>query len=610
MVVDVLTQQIEIILAEMGVSGVPVDIQMVADARHGDYTTNVALRLAKSLKQSPMAIALQVKEKLEAHILAAKAKALNQTTTQKDQKDHHTDAGIDRLQDIESVSVAAPGFLNVTVTEAMLSSQIYRVLKEKERFGTSQKRVPLSLGTEVNGDAHRIMVEFAHPNTHKAFHIGHLRNITTGESVVRLLEATGHEVIRVNYQGDVGMHIAKCLWAMTHISECDPSTVENASIHEKVSFLGKAYAAGSTRYESDTTVKEQTGVINKQIYAKDPAIYPLYQKTRQWSLEYFAGIYKRVGTHYDRLYFESECYEKGKAFVRQGLERGVFVESEGAVIFPGETYGLHNRVFITKEGNATYEGKEIALGRLQVDEYNPDVIIHVVGPEQAGYFQVLFSALAAMFPEMKGREYHKIYGWVKLKHGKMSSRTGQVVLGEWLLDEAKKAIYDILKQNKSNYTKEEQDVIAETAAVAAVKYSLLKVGTDSEIAFDLAESVTFDGDSGPYLLYSYARCQSVLKKAGSADNPVSGEKKESLLADERALARTLSFYPDIVATTAKTLSPNVLCTYLFDLAQTFNGLYARHPIAGDAWRVAVTEATAQVLSNGLSLLGISTLERM
>jgi arginyl-tRNA synthetase len=360
------------------------------------------------------------------------------------------------------------------------------------------------------------MVEFAHPNTHKAFHIGHLRNITTGESLVRLLEATGHTVTRANYQGDVGMHIAKCLWAMMHLPECNPDAVRGKEIHMRVEFLGKAYAAGSTRYETDESVKKETGEINKQIYAKDPAVYPLYQETRAWSLEYFEGIYKRVGTRYDRFYFESEFYEKGKAFVADGVKKGIFVESDGAIIFPGEKHGLHNRVFITKEGNATYEGKEIGLGRAQFDEYHPDLVMHVVGPEQAGYFQVLFAALARMFPDTEGKEYHKKYGWVKLKHGKMSSRTGQVVLGEWLLDEAKKSIYEILKQNKSEYTKEEQDDIAEKGAIAAVKYAFLRVGTDQEIAFDLKESVSFDGDSGPYLLYSYARCKSVLKKGGNS----------------------------------------------------------------------------------------------
>lgn len=238
----------------------------------------------------------------------------------------------------------------------------------------------------------------------------------------------------------------------------------------------------------------------------------MYEETRQWSLDYFANIYERVGSHFDRYYFEGEVYESGKQYVLEGVKKGIFVESEGAIIFPGKKYNLHNRVFVTGEGNATYEGKDVGLARLQFDEYHPGIIIHVVGPEQASYFQVLFKALELVFPETAGREFHLIYGWVKLKEGKMSSRTGNVILGEWLLDEAKKEITKILDQTGSKYNKPQREEIAEKAAVAAVKYSFLRVATKQEIAFDLAESVSFEGDSGPYLQYTYARAKSVLRK--------------------------------------------------------------------------------------------------
>lgn len=598
---------LEKVLVVMGVSGVTPLVTISEDAGYGDYTTNIAMKLASPLKKSPMKIALQVKSVLDEAILANSHKAQDQNVSQKDQKHSSLAEESSILQDISKVEVVAPGFINISLTEANLSSRLSQVLKDGERYGMSQTMVPLDLGGEADGNAHRIMVEFAHPNTHKAFHIGHLRNITTGESLVRLLEATGHEVIRANYQGDVGMHIAKCLWAMMNIPECDPASVRGKEIHERVEFLGKAYAAGSTRYETDEAVKRATGEVNKQIYAKDPVVYPLYQETRAWSLEYFEGIYKRVGTHYDRFYFESEFYELGKKYVAEGVTKGIFEESDGAVIFPGEKHGLHNRVFITKEQNATYEGKEIGLGRVQFDEHKPGLVMHVVGPEQAGYFQVLFAALAHMFPDTKGKEYHKVYGWVKLKHGKMSSRTGQVVLGEWLLDEAKKSIYEILKQSKSNYTEEDQEEIAEKGAIAAVKYAFLRVGTDQEIAFDIKESVSFDGDSGPYLLYSYARCKSVLKKAGEAPQAM---EEVAFNIEERLLARFISFYPEMVSDAAHSLSPNILCTYLFRLASLFNTFYQKHPIVGSPHRIALTAAAAQVMKNGLHLLGIATVERM
>jgi arginyl-tRNA synthetase len=411
------------------------------------------------------------------------------------------------------------------------------------------------------------------------------------------------------------MHIAKCLWAMLKLPEFDPASVRDKEIHAKVEFLGKAYAAGSTRFEADDAVKAEIGVINKQIYAKDPAIYDIYKETRQWSLDYFAGIYARVGSHYDRLYFESETYEAGKKTVLEGVSKGIFEESDGAVIFPGEKYGLHTRVFITKEGNATYEGKDMGLAPLQHKEYHPDLIMHVLGPEQYSYTRVIFKALDLLFPETAHRQFHKTYGWVKLKHGKMSSRTGQVVLGEWLLDEAKTSIYEILKQSKSNYSKEDQENIAEHCAIAAVKYAFLRVSTDQEIAFDIKESVSFDGDSGPYLMYSYARCKSVLRKA-EEKSLVSGITADSAMnAEEKSLARALFFFPEIVADAARELSPNILCKYLFELAQAYNLFYQKNPIltaeaSSLTLRLMLTTAVSQVLQNGLSLLGIATVERM
>lgn len=583
------------------------EVTISSDPKHGEYTTNIAMRLSKQLKKSPMDIALQVKKNFDNKKSQLTHKDGDHITEQRDQNESEKTRIDFVLRAIDTLEVVAPGFINIFLSEANLSTQLDRVLNEKEAFGTSQVKIPLSVGEGIDPQASRIMVEFAHPNTHKAFHIGHLRNITTGECIVRLLEAGKHEVIRVNYQGDVGMHIAKCLWAMTKLPAYDPASVRGKEIHERVEFLGKAYAAGSTQYEENDGVKAEVGQINKQIYAKDPGIFTLYEETRGWSLEYFDSIYRRVGTHFDRLYFESEFYEKGKSYVSDGVVRGIFEESEGAIIFPGEKFGTHNRVFITKEGNATYEGKEIGLGRAQFDEYAPDLIMHVVGPEQAGYFNVLFQALAKVFPETSGREYHKVYGWVKLKHGKMSSRTGQVVLGEWLLDEAKRSIYEILSQNKSNYTKEEQEDIAEKAAIAAVKYAFLKVTTNQEIAFDLKESVSFDGDSGPYLLYTQARARSVLRKNNDSSTRIT---KEQMNDDERLLARQISFYPEIVEEAISTLSPNGICTYLFKLAQMFNVFYQKHPIVGNSSRLRLTSATAQVLNNGLYLLGISSVERM
>jgi len=663
-------QQVQAVFAEivkkLGIDDAEIVVDFPESALHGEYTTNIAMVLSKRLKAPPREVAQKIIDQIKSY----------QTTSE--------GSWIDRVE------IAGPGFINLYVTVTCFGSVIESVLNGKEAFGKAQFKVKseklkvidlkkseagekniaenfsgknepknvdnmgktssdsvdsagkesASASTALRGNTKTIMVEFAHPNTHKAFHIGHLRNITTGETIVRLLESQGNRVIRANYQGDVGMHIAKALYALLEIPnfKSQISTMRSGNIKEKVEFLGKAYAAGSAAYEGDEESKKKIGDINKQIYAKDPAVYDLYRETRQWSLDYFEAIYKRVYTHYDRYYFESEMYEKGTNFVLEGVKNGVFEESNGAVIFPGEKFGLHNRVFITSEGNATYEGKEIALGRLQFDEYDPDTIIHCVGPEQAGYFQVLFKALEQMFPETTAREYHLAYGWVKLKEGKMSSRTGNVVLGEWLIEEVKKAILEIMVSNTSKQIDIDKDSVAEALAIGAIKYAFLKVSTNQEIAFDLKESINTNGDSGPYLMYTYARSRSVLRKVPNYNKQTSNNWNLDIDSwnfneDERLVARFLLQFPDIVKAAADNYAPNILCTYLFQLAQAFNVFYGKNQIVqplsssgltggsasektdsrlrgNDNLRVELTAATAQVIKNGLYLLGINVLERM
>lgn len=668
-------------LASMGITDVVPQISVPENPLHGDYSTNIAIILSPKYPNLP-----------NLPNLLKNAIIKDQTIS---------NAGI-----IERVEVAGPGFINIYLSEASLINQVSEVLKTKDAYGfapkttkivdhrsligenkakkTGQKqgkkmggKLPVSLtslnpptalnfprtsaavaySSRQNGtdqkvlsqefipesSKKRVMVEFAHPNTHKAFHIGHLRNITTGESIVRLLESQGHEVVRANYQGDVGMHIAKALYALLELSPYKDQVRGITGIHERVEFLGKAYTAGSKAFEESDEVKKTIGEINKKIYDRDPSIYSLYRQTRQWSLDYFDSIYKRVSTHFDRLYFESEVYESGKKNVLEGLKNGIFEESDGAIIFPGEKYDLHTRVFITKEGNTTYEGKDMGLAPLQQAEYRPDFIVHVLGPEQFNYTRVMFQALDLLFPEDAGKQYHLVYGWVRLKKGKMSSRLGNVVLGEWLLDEAKKSIYKILDKNISSsplspraplaplaplaprYSSSEKDDIAEKAAIAAVKYSFLRVGISSDIAFDIEASVSLEGDSGPYLQYTYARCKSVLRKSSSHPAPlVPVAPLPSLAPEERTLARSISQFPDVVAEAAQNFSPNTICTYLFHLAQQFNLFYAKHQILPSAppnspntpnsqsslIRLSLTADTAQVIKNGLYLLGISTMEKM
>ncbi len=544
-----------------------IDIKHPQIKSHGDYTTNLAMRIAEKTKKDPMETARLIKLKIQV-----------------------LDSPI-----FEKVEIVKPGFINFFISRSVFTDELKKILKEKKHYGSGNV-----------GKGRTVMVEYAHPNTHKLFHIGHLRNITNGEAIARILEASGFKIIRANYQGDVGLHIAKCLWAMKEIKDLEVKINQFKTINEKVDFLGKCYVAGNKAYEEDEKAKEAILKINNQIYDKDPEIKDLWQKTRKWSLDYFESIYKRVYTHFDRYYFEGEVAQPGKDIVLKALKKGTFIKSKGAVIFPGSRYGLHDRVFITSEGNPTYEAKDMELGRLQFKEYKPDLIVHNVGPEQKEYFQVVFKALTQVFPYTKGKEYHLVSGWVSLKQGKMSSRKGNIIKGQWLLDEVKKRI----QENFSNIP----DDSAEIIAVGAVKYSFLKIRPLTAMLFDINESISLEGNSGPYLQYAYARARSVLRKSKIKEQ----EFKEIELKEEKeiTLLKLLSQFPEVVERAAISYSPNLISNFLFELTQTFNAFYESLPVLKAETkelkmaRLALVHGTCQIVENGLNLLGIKVLEKM
>lgn len=524
--------------------------------------------LAKKLKKTPVEVAISLVEKVK------KAKL------------------------IEKANAAGP-YVNFYINEESLIEYLEKEVLKNKKFGQGEKKNK------------KYVVEFACPNTHKAFHIGHLRNIITGESIARILDNDGYKVVRANYQGDVGMHIAKALYGINRLKE-EYEEVKGFSVDAKVKFLGKAYALGAQAYEADESAQKEIHENNEKIYSKAGDIEEVYSETRKWSLEYFDNIYKRIDTFFDRFYFESEVFNRGQEMVEKYLEKGVFKKSEGAIIFEGEKFGLHSRVFINSKGLPTYEAKDLALAELQFKEHKPDKIIHVVGKEQIEYFKVIFSALEQILPETKDKEFHLAYGWVALKHGKMSSRTGKVVLGEWLLDEIENKILEIV--DKSDVS--DKELTKKRVALAAVKYSMLKVGIKVDMSFDIDESVNISGDSGPYLLYIGARINSILKKV-ALEKKVKQKDEEysSLHLTERKVIMSLMKFPEITNKASVALDPSQIAKYLFDLAQDFNNFYTECSVlnaAGQTKKIRVELITAvnKVMAKGLNLLGIEVVDEM
>jgi arginyl-tRNA synthetase len=376
--------------------------------------------------------------------------------------------------------------------------------------------------------------------------------------------------------------------------------------------LGEAYARGAKDYEEIEKTKTEIEELNKTIYEKsDEKVNEIYDLGRKWSLEYFEIIYKKLGTKFDEYFFESQVGEKGLQLVKEFLKKGIFEESQGAVIFPGEKYGLHTRVFINKMGLPTYEAKDLALIQVKNERVPYEKSVIVTANEVNDYFAVILKAASLVEPELAEKTIHIGHGMLRLKNGKMSSRTGQVVTGESLIGDVSAEIKKKMEATeKSKEIKDVNDVVTKVA-IGAIKYSMLKQSPGKDIAFDFETALSFEGDSGPYLQYAYARAMSVLEKGKKKE--IGFVRTDTLHSSEQYLMRWIGRFGEIVETAKNNLSPNLICSYLIELSSRFNLFYSECKIVGteeEEFRLSLTKAMTQVLKNGLWLLGIETVEKM
>ena len=569
-----------LVVRELTKESIDLEISISEKAEQGDYYTNVALRLASILKKKQLDIAYQIKSEFEKLVLPSS------------QPSHIKGEG-DQSSVIDRVEVAPPGFVNFFLSEQYLDETLKYIKRKGLKFGSSD-----------NLKNQKVMVEFTDPNPFKEFHIGHLYSNIIGESLSRLFESQGATVWRVCYQGDVGLHVAKAIYGMQKLSSQMPD--DNAPLSIRAQFMGRAYALGSRDYDLNENIKKEIDELNKKIYDQDSSIRELYKKGRKWSLEYFDSIYKRLGTKFEHYYFESEVGKVGVELVREFLKKKVFEESDGAVIFPGKKHGLHNRVFINSLGIPTYEAKDLGLAPTKFKDFPYDRSIIITAQEQAEYFRVVFSALAQINPELASKTIHISHGLVKLPGGKMSSRSGEVITGDWLMDETVSRI--------SKAYPDMDGLTAQKVGLAAIKYALLKGAIGRDIEFNFEESISLSGASGSYLQYAYVRTRSVFEKSRIASRSSHVENTENedrkTNSEELAVLRSLVHFEEIVSEAQSRLVPNLVAEYLFDLAQKFNLFYQKHRIAGNEFRMNLTEAVGQTLQNGLSLLGLATVEKM
>ncbi len=548
-----ITEALSQALSQLGISYAKPALEFPAELSHGDFATNAALAYSKQLGKKPRALAEEMV------------------------------SAMGTIVGVSKIDIAGPGFINFHLASEYLDAGIKKILDDAEQWG--------------RGDAYKnqeMMMEYTDPNPFKSFHIGHLMSNTIGESLARLIENAGAKVIRANYQGDVGVHVACAIWGMKKLG-LNPASADE---------FGRAYAEGVTAYKENEAAKKEIDEMNKKLYDRsDAELNALYDTGRKASLDAFECIYATLGTKFDVYFFESETGPMGKELVETHPD--IFPESDGARVFKGEEYGLHTRVFINSQGLPTYEAKELGLEKLKMDRYpRATKLIVVTANEIIDYFKVVKKAMELVYPDIAAKLLHVAHGMLRLASGKMSSHTGNIITGESLLNDLTEAAKARAKESRAD----DVEKLARDIAVAAIKYQILRQGTEKNIMFDEARALSLEGDSGPYLQYTHARTQALLEKAAQAGiTPVASALGTDI---ERMLIR----FPMVADRAAREFAPQLVTTYLTELASTFNAWYAREQIVdgtSDAPRkLAVVAAVATTLKNGLSLLGIVAPEKM
>ena len=544
--------------------GEDVEVELTRpDEQFGDYATNVALQLGQKLGKPPRQVA---------EALAAKLK---------DQP------GLARAE------VAGPGFINFRLSDAVLATELGKI---DQNYGQNQTWA-----------GQTVVAEYSDPNPFKVLHVGHLYTSVVGDAIANLLGAAGAKVHRVNFGGDVGLHVAKTMWGVVkNLGDENPAKLEQVSETEHADWLSERYVEGNAAYENDEAAKAQIIELNKRIYKltetqdKDSPLAKIYWTTRQWSYDYFDEFYKRIGSHFDKYYPESEVTELGLKTVKEQLAGGVFKESDGAVIFDGEVHNLHTRVFINSQGLPTYETKDVGLIMAKWRDYKFDKSVIITANEIYEYMQVVLKAVEHFAPELAAATIHLTHGMVKLAGGqKMSSRRGNILRAVDVLEFTQKANQKLNKQGD------------EAVSLGAVKYAFLKQRLGGDIIYNPAESVSLEGNSGPYLQYAHARARSILAKAQNSNKQQATSNK--LESGERSLALKISEYPEVVAKATNELLPSHIATYLYELAQNFSRFYEANRVLGDprqAIRLKLVKAYAEVLKNGLGLLNIAAPDKI
>ncbi len=543
-------------------------IEVPPSQEMGDYSFP-CFKLAAVLKKSPNAIASELASTIQLPPNVKEAKPLN-------------------------------AYLNFYLKKEKLAEKVLKkILSEKENYGI------------LKGKKSKIMVEYSSPNTNKPLHLGHLRNDSTGMAISNILSANGNEVIKANLVNDRGIHICKTMLAFQKWAK--NSSPEKEKIKPD-HFVGNLYVLFSKEAEKNPELENEVQEFLKKWEAGDRQTIALWKKMNKWVIKGFKETYKNFGSKFDVFFLESDYYNKAKPLIEEGLKKGVFLKNEdGAIIAKLEPHGLPDKTVMRADGTSIYLTNDLALTLHKFEKFKLDESIWVVASEQNLYFQQLFKIFELFGMQLAKKCRHLSYGMVYLPSGKMKSREGTVIDADNLISEMIELAKKEILQREPKIPKKEMDSRAKKIGLAAIKFYLLKVDCAKDIYFKPEESISFEGETGPYIQYTFARTKSILKKA---KKQAMAKKFDLLESDvENKLLSLLGEFPNIVEKCRNSLSLHVLCQYLIEVSETFNSFYHFQPVLKSEkktmeQRLCLVEAVSIVLKNGLNLLNIEALERM
>ncbi|MDR2682829.1 MAG: arginine--tRNA ligase [Dysgonamonadaceae bacterium] len=518
------------------------------------------------------------------------------------------------------------GFLNLTVSPAYWMT-VLNGIHQNPQYGIQQ----------TPPDAPLVMIEYSSPNTNKPLHLGHIRNNLLGFSISEILKATGNRVVKTNIVNDRGIHICKSMlawkrWGKGETPESSGKKGDRLIGDYYVRFdreykkeLAELEAAGCTKKEAEerSPLMAEAREMLRQWEAGDPETVGLWEKMNAWVYAGFEETYRALGVDFDKIYYESQTYLEGKEKVLDGLKKGVFYRKDDGSVWADLTAdGLDEKVLLRADGTSVYMTQDIGTAKLRFDDYPIDKMVYVVGNEQNYHFQVLSLLLDKLGFQFGKDLVHFSYGMVELPEGKMKSREGTVVDADDLIDEMVRTAREISNElgKLDGYSEEEADEVARTVGLGALKYFILKVDPRKNMVFNPKESIDFNGNTGPFIQYAYARIRSVLRKSGQQGNchcwPDPQSPDVPLNEKETTLIQLLSEFPAVVQEAADTFSPAVIANYIYDLVKEYNQFYHDYSILGETneairtLRLVLSENTGKVIRTGFELLGIRVPERM